>query len=239
MTTEHVKDLLPDIARPDVGIVAVSEWEVGTAERQQKLFEASTAAWEAIRWPETLLSINWLASLDGERALAYVQWANDTQFEEFRTTVRPALFARIQEALPDIQPSPARFYRLHRSRVRPDATPPGCIVIVRVEFEAPEETRQKAWIDTVFQALDAEENLHPGGLAAHFHVSADGAGVLNWAEWTDAAAHQEALDGSKQGTIGSNPLWQRVLTFPGMTAHGFRRYRFARSLSRARREHAA
>jgi hypothetical protein len=37
---------LPDITRPDVGTVLVSEWTVGTPERQRALVEAFAAAWE-------------------------------------------------------------------------------------------------------------------------------------------------------------------------------------------------
>ena len=72
VVTVHTR---PDLARPDAGIIAVSEFQVGGADQQQALFEASRADWDVLPWPETLLSIAWLASMDGQSApVAYVQW---------------------------------------------------------------------------------------------------------------------------------------------------------------------
>ena len=66
-----------------------AKFEVGGADQQQALFEASRAAWDTLPWPETLLSITWLASIDGQRALAYVQWRDDSEFEAYGRTHRP------------------------------------------------------------------------------------------------------------------------------------------------------
>jgi hypothetical protein len=220
----------PDVARPDAGIVAVSEFHVGGADQQQALFEASRAAWDTLPWPETLLSIAWLASLDGQHALAYVQWRDESGFEAFGRTHRPILAARLTAAMPTLTPAAPVFYRRYRSASRPDAPEPGCIVAVSVEFDGSDEARQRAWVDTVFDALASEAEPPAGGLGAHFHLSTDGTRVLNYAEWIDEASHIAALERSGIGAVGSGPKWRTVQTFPGLKASRVTRYRLDRRL---------
>jgi hypothetical protein len=218
------------MTRADAGIVAVSEFQVGGADRQQALFEASRAAWEGLPWPETLLSIAWLASLDGQSALAYVQWRDDSEFDAYGRTHRPILTARLRAACPELTPAPPVFYRRYRSGSRPDAPPAGCIVAVSVEFDGPDEARQRAWVDTVFDAIASEAEPPAGGLGAHFHLSLDGTRVLNYAEWVDEASHRAALERSGIGAVGSGPKWRTVQTFPGLKASRVTRYRLDRRL---------
>jgi hypothetical protein len=226
----RVVDTPPRIDRPDVGLVAVSEFQVGAPERLQALLDASAAAWATLPWPDTLLGITWLASLDGERALAYVQWRDDSEFDTYARVQRPALAEHFRAALPDLVPTPPIFYRLQRSGVRPDAPAPGCIVIVSVEFDGADAARQRAWIDTVFEAIASEPSPPAGGISGHFHASLDGTRVLNYAEWVDEASHRDALARSGQGAVGSGPKWREVQTFPGLKGSGVTRYRFARRL---------
>jgi hypothetical protein len=220
----------PDVDRPDAGIVVVSEVEVGGAFQQQALFDASRAAWDTLPWPETLLSITWLASIDGTRALAYVQWRDDSEFEAYARTHPPVLAARLKEAVPGLTLTPPVFYRRYRSARRPDAPIPGCIVVVSVEFDGADAARQRAWVDTVFDALAAEASPPAGGIGAHFHLSLDGTRVLNYAEWVDEASHRTALERSGIGAIGSGPKWRQVQAFPGVKASRVVRYRLDRRL---------
>ena len=223
-------DTLPQIDRPDAGIVAVTEFPVGTPERLQAILETSASAWATLPWPETLLSITWLASLDDTKALAYVQWKDDSEFEAYGRTHRPILAEHFRAALPDLTLAPPVFYRRYRSGVRPDAPVPGCIVVVAVEFEGADEARQRAWIDTVFDAIAAEATPPAGGISGHFHTSVDGTRVLNYAEWVDAASHQAAIERSGQGAVGSGPKWREVQAYPGLKASRVTRYRFVRRL---------
>ncbi len=220
----------PDVDRNDAGIVLVSEFEVGSAPQQQALFEASRAAWDTLPWPDTLLSITWLASIDGTRALAYVQWRDDSEFEAYGRTHRPVLAARLKEAMPGLTLTPPVFYRRYRSGRRPDAPIPGCIVVVSVEFDGVDETRQRAWVDTVFDAIAAEPSPPAGGIGAHFHLSLDGTRVLNYAEWVDEASHRAALERSGIGAVGSGPKWREVQAFPGLKASRVVRYHLDRRL---------
>ena len=220
----------PDLARPDAGLVVVTEFEVGGADQQQALFAASRAAWDVLPWPETLLSIAWLASTDGQRALAYVQWRDDSEFESYGRTHRPRLAAHFKDAFPALVPAPPVFYRRYRSGTRPDASEPGCIVIVSVEFDGADAARQRAWIDAVFDAIESDAAPPAGGLGGHFHVSVDGTRVLNYAEWVDEASHRAALERSGIGAIGSGPKWRAVQTFPGLKGSRVTRYRLDRRL---------
>lgn len=220
----------PDLTRPDATIVVVSEFQVGDPDDQQRLFDASRAAWDTLPWPATLLSITWLASLDGRRALAYVQWRDDSEFEAYGRTHRPEIAARLNHAVPSLSATPPVFYRRYRSGTRPDAPEAGCIVAVSVEFDGPDEARQRGWVDMVFEALAAEASPPAGGIAAHFHISLDGTRVLNYAEWVDEASHIAALERSGIGAVGSNPMWRNVQTFPGLKGSHVVRYRVARRL---------
>jgi hypothetical protein len=228
-----VSDSYPTVDDPAVGIVAVTSFAVGTPERLATLLDASAAAWRTLPWPETLAGITWLASLDGAHALAYVQWTSDAEFDAYGRTHRPVLAAHFAAALPDVRPAPPVFYRRYRSGTRPHAPAPGCVVIVSVEFDAADEARQRAWIDTVFEAMAAETSPPAGGIAGHFHVSTDGRRVLNYAEWVDEASHAAALARSAQGTVGIGPKWQDVRAFPGVVSSGVRRYQLARRLAPA------
>ena len=220
----------PDLTRPDATLVVVSEFQVGGPDEQQRLFDASRAAWDTLPWPATLLSITWLASLDGRRALAYVQWRDDSEFEAYGRTHRPVLAVRLKDAVPSLEATPPVFYRRYRSGTRPDAPDAACIVAVSVEFDGPDEARQRAWVDTVFEAIAAESSPPAGGIAAHFHVSLDGTRVLNYAEWVDEASHIAALERSGIGAVGTNPKWRDVQTFPGLKGSHVVRYRVARRL---------
>ena len=222
----------PAIDRPDAGIVAVTEFPTGTVEAQQALLDASAAAWTGLEWPQTMLSLTWLTSLDGAKALAYVQWESDAEFASYAQTHRPVLTERLRAALPGATLAPPTFYRRYRSGTRPDALVPGCVVIVSVAFDGPDEARQRAWIDTVFDALASEPEPPAGGISGHFHASTDGTRVLNYAEWVDAGSHRRALEGSGQGTIGSSPAWGKVRAFPGVASSDVTRYRIARSVGR-------
>ncbi|MFI7534388.1 antibiotic biosynthesis monooxygenase [Streptosporangium sp. NPDC049376] len=207
--TNLVRDLNPTLARADAGAVLVGRWPLRHTPPM-----AVTTAWENRPWPEGLVSVNVYVSTDGQDVLVYEQWADEPDGPYSPMGAEPVA------------------YRLYRSGLRENAPVPGCVVIVSVEFDGPDRERQERWVDTVFAALAAETDLHPGGISGHFHTSLDGTRVLNYAEWTDEASHQEALDNSGRGTVGSTPEWLRVLEFPGVRRNEFRRYHLHASLAR-------
>lgn len=223
----------PDVTRGDAGVVLVSEWSAGTAQRQRAVADALVTALDRPPWPEGLLSVNLFGSSDGSTVLNYAQWRSEEAYEAFVHRQRQSLVGRIDRGVTGIERTPAVRYRPYRSGVRTGASPPGCAVIVSVEFDGPDERRHRRWVDTVFEALEAETDLHHGGISGHFHISTDGRRVLNNAQWTSEEAHREAIERSGQGAVGSGPKRREVQEFPGVLSSGFKRYRLLRSLSAA------
>jgi hypothetical protein len=222
----------PTIGRPDAGVVLVSQWQVGTSERQRLAIEEATAAWKGIAWPDALLSVAWFASTDGESVFTYSQWTGDEGADAFARTDGPTFLQRLPEVVPGLEIRPPTRYRLYRSGARENAPTPGCVVVVSIEFDGPDPARQRHWVDLVFDALAAEPAPHPGGISGHFHVSVDGTRVLNYAEWTSDDAHRDAIERSGQGAVGAGPKWRDVQTYAGVVRSGFTRYQLLATLPR-------
>jgi hypothetical protein len=149
--------------------------------------------------PDGLLDVRWLEEVDGGGVVTYSQWS------------RP------------VDGDGAVAYRRYRSVGRASADRPvGCVVLVSVRFDRPGVAEE--WVDLVLAALAAEDEPDPGGISAHFHVGVDGTRVLNYAEWTSARAHVDAM-ARGGGAVGESPLWRQVRSFPGLTSSDVRRYR--------------
>ncbi|OXM51944.1 antibiotic biosynthesis monooxygenase [Amycolatopsis alba] len=157
--------------------------------------DAARAAFEE---REGLVSFTAYEGIDHDGAFTYEQWAAEDAIQ-----------------------GPA--FRLYRGQ-RGEGTP-GCLVIVSVEFEGPDERRQRDWIDLVFEALDSEPARPEGGISGYFHVSTDGTRVLNYAEWTSAEAHLAALAAPGANGIGTTDAWKKVQAYPGMSGGSVKRYR--------------
>ncbi|MDI3404865.1 antibiotic biosynthesis monooxygenase [Streptomyces cavernicola] len=221
---------LPEPRRDGVGVVLASTWSVGTPERQKATVAAITRAWESRDWPhEGLLSYSVHIGTDGSTLLHYSQWRDLDAYEEFVASAangRDGRNAEIDAAVPGIERQGLAKYEPYRGRSlneraeRADsARVPGCIVIVDVRFTGPDPARQRAWVDSVFAALDGDEP-HPGGISAHFHTSLDGTRVLNYAEWESEQAHVEALATPGEGVGAATEAWRRVQRHPGLAEGG-------------------
>lgn len=215
---------LPHIAGPHSNKIIVGEWTVDTPERQHATVNTFVEIWRETAWPEGLLLASLLLSTDGKSVVNYAQWKSDEAYDAFVQTTRQSIAERVNRAVPNIRRQPPVDYRLYRSGVRDGAPVPGCVVLVSVEFDGPDQARQRRWIDAVFEAIEGDPDLPPGGISAHFHVSIDGTRVLNYAEWTDEKAHQDAIDRSGNGTIRSGGKWRDIQTFPGLRSSVVRRY---------------
>ncbi|WHM39309.1 antibiotic biosynthesis monooxygenase [Streptomyces sp. BPTC-684] len=220
-------DALPDLRRPGVGVVKSSVWRMGTPERQRAAVEAIAKAWGSRDWPDVgLLSYSVYTGTDGDALLHYSQWQSEAAYQDFFRRLRDGRNAEIDAAVPGIERAGLHSYELYRSSgPRPgDPRTPGCIVIVDVEFEGPDPDRQRAWVDGVFEALDTDPDLPPGGISAHFHASLDGTRVLNYAEWESERAHIDALAVGSNGVGSKTPQRARVQNHPGVTGGGVTRY---------------
>lgn len=160
------------------------------------------AARAAFKSHEGLVSFTAYEGIDHDGAFTYEQWTSE-------------------DAIQGLDGAPVfHLYRGHRGEGAP-----GCLVIVSVEFEGPDERRQRDWIDLVFEALASEPARPQGGISGFFHVSTDGTRVLNYAEWTSAEAHLAALAAPGADGIGTTDAWKKVQTYPGMSGGSVKRYR--------------
>ncbi|MEV7191847.1 antibiotic biosynthesis monooxygenase [Streptomyces sp. NPDC093510] len=226
---------LPDPARRDGGLTFISTWSTGSPERQRATLDAIAKAWETRPWPhEGLLSYTVYAGADGSTVLHHSQWRDEDAYQDFFASSgngRDARNADIDAAVPGIDRLGLNKTRLYRSwtggRGRAGREP-GAIVIVQVDFEGPDPERQRAWADTVIEALDSGPADGSGLYAAHFHASTDGRRVVNYAEWESEQAHIDALASAGDGIGSPTPQWRRVREFPGVLDDGaVARYRFA------------
>ncbi|MDP8930900.1 MAG: antibiotic biosynthesis monooxygenase [Actinomycetota bacterium] len=214
-------DPLPDIERTDAGLITFSEWTLDSRERQQTAMDAAIDAWTHVPWPDGLLAHTCLGDAEGPTLRHHSQWTSAAAFEHFQRTDSPQHFASIQAAVGGrIDRHDLATYDLYRSFHSTSdldkARARGCIVVVDIFLEGPNPATQRAWVDAVFDALDAEA---PTGLiAAHFHTSTDGTRIVNYAEWTTAQAHRDALAAGVEGSINRDdaPEWRRVREFPGI-----------------------
>lgn len=217
---------LPDVADPAVTVVSVEKRDVANLIEQPSVADAVVAGWTQQSWPEHLRTVSCFVSIDpvaavgilrgtepGEgthlEVLTYAQWTS--------TPTAPAL----------------RTFERYRSYQPATPAPrPGCLVFVTIDFDGPDHDRQRQWIDGVVAALAAEPEPAPGLIAAHFHASTDGTQVLNYAEWTSAQAHRDALESGPNG-IGQAELaeWRHVHEFPGVTGNTVGRYALHRCLT--------
>lgn len=234
LTVNVQPDARPDFTRTGVGVVKVSTWDVATPERQRAAVEAISRTWQSRDWPDAgLLSYTVHVGEDGRTLLHYSQWRDEAAYQDFFRTFRDDRNAETDAAVPGIERLDLRSYELYRSGSHraDDRRVPGCVVIVDVEFEGPDAARQRAWVDVVFEALESEPHPRPGGISGTFHVSLDGARVLNYAEWESAQAHRDALAAPGDGIGSPTPQWAKVMNFPGVTGGGVNRYTPALSLS--------
>ncbi|MFJ3583729.1 antibiotic biosynthesis monooxygenase [Streptomyces sp. NPDC090127] len=225
-------DARPDLYRPGVGLVLVSTWQVGTPERQRATVDAIAGAWKSRDWPDAgLLSYSVYLGTDGDTLLHYSQWTGEEAYQGFLRTLRDDRNAEIDAAVPGIvRAGIHRYAPPYRSAVLSEesaAAVPASVAFAEVEFDGPDSARQRAWVDDVCAALDESAGTRPahGGIAAHFHLSTDGARVLDYVEWESLRAQEEW-----QGADASADAWARVRRFPGLSGSLARRCTPALSL---------
>jgi quinol monooxygenase YgiN len=177
-------DRLPDVTRNDVGTILVSSQYVGSQDRQLALAGATESDWLHRPLPDGLVSLSCFLSGDGETVMVYGQWTDDEAQRTFADATNQPLTGGM-----DLR-EPVR-YRLYRSATSDQDQQPGCVITATFDVDGPE--RQRHIADALLDA-SARIGALPGAISAHFHLSTDGSRVLNYAEWTDLAAHDAAVD---------------------------------------------
>ncbi|MFF7870047.1 antibiotic biosynthesis monooxygenase [Streptomyces qaidamensis] len=211
----------PDPTDPRIGAPFFSTWRLGTPERQRQAVEAIGRTWERRPWPTAdLLGYHVYAGQDGSTLMHYSQWSSAQAFEAFVKVHRQERVDEVDTAVPGIERVGLARYRRYRSRERAvgDTRVPGLVVTVRIDFEAGGEGRREEWTDLVLKAVEDDPEGHAGLLSAHFHMSADGGHVLNYAEWESDEAYDRALAAPR------TDAWERVRTYPGMAGVTGSRY---------------
>jgi heme-degrading monooxygenase HmoA len=229
-TPDLTRNRLPEVRRPDAGLVLISEWFVSTPERQRIAAEATMAGWEAFPWPEGLVSHSVFAAEGGKTVTHYSQWTSQEAVDAFRAIDRPhearagSRARMILDALPGAERLGVASYKLHHSSVWNDGIAPGCVVFVRFETDGLEAQQR------LFAALAPDGVLPPAPpaslAAAHFHLGTDGRRAVVYSEWESAEDHR-AWD---QATAA--PQRRQRIEALGACLRGFQRCRLLASLTR-------
>ncbi len=222
---------LPDITRPDVSLVVVSECPAVRPDRQRATAELLLASWERLPWPSDLLSLSAFSSSDGETVLSYAQWKSAAPAPELTRTCGALPWRGMDPAPRGLELAGPVAYRLHGSAVRERVIAPGCIVVVSLALDRPSGSRQRQWIEALFDATVADPDPPAGRISGHFHLGADGVHMLVYTEWTSEEAHREA-------TLRPEPLalgleWHRGQALTGLATVRLKRYHLLRSLALA------
>ncbi|GAA1906878.1 antibiotic biosynthesis monooxygenase [Streptomyces durmitorensis] len=156
---------LPDPARAEGGLVFLSTWSTGTAERQRATVEAIAEAWGSRPWPhEGLLSYTVYAGADGSTVAHRSHWRDDEAYQDFFAHGRDERNAEIDKAVPGIE-----RLGLHKTRLRGGvARAAGDVRVVGV---------------VVISEGEGLPGAAPGLISVHFHETTEGGRVLRYEEW--------------------------------------------------------
>ncbi|MET9833355.1 hypothetical protein ABZ078_29545 [Streptomyces sp. NPDC006385] len=215
-------EIPPEVTRADACTVVITVRHAGDAALQQVLAEAAANGREQGPWPGGLLSWSLFASTDGQALMAYEQWADDASLDAALASPAPYV-----PGIVGTEPSAPVRYRLHRSHVSVAGhAEAGCVVTPVFDVDGPE--RQRHFIDEVF-TMTKDVPPMPGSIAAHFHTSADGTRVFNYAEWTGEQAHIDAVTADNPQRIRSRITGE----IEGVRPCGYRRWHLHTALTTA------
>ncbi|MFD0021782.1 hypothetical protein [Streptomyces sp. NPDC058382] len=185
-----------DLVQPTARTALLSEWLTGTSERSRAAAAAVTEEWAAAETPPGRLAQHVFLSTDGTGLLFYAQWTSDEEHLAWARAHRADSVGRVDTLVPGIERPGLDRTRLHRSVVHDAVRPAGVFVV------------------TTVAAVDAESVVGPapGLLAAHVHLTSDGARAIVITEWSDAASHDVA-------GAGDAPFRRYTLHGPAKSAH--------------------
>ncbi|MFI7643185.1 hypothetical protein [Nonomuraea sp. NPDC049400] len=209
-------------AVPDAdGMALFGTWRVGSPHRQEAAAQVTAAAWQARPWPGAgLRSYAVLAGDDGDTLLHVAQVTDPGGARGQDLSWKQ----EVDEAVPGIERSGITAARLQRSTPAYGPTEQaGCVVLVTRDFDDPDVERAHALVEAVFEG-SAHTPPARGLIRASFYVSLDGSQVFNYALWTSADAHEEAI-GNRPPQLEDNPRWRQAHAWLGLTSTTFQRFR--------------
>ncbi|GAB3705615.1 hypothetical protein [Nocardiopsis oceani] len=187
-------DRPPNFQAPNTDLVVSSAWVLRTPERQRAAADALVESWRSSDWPPCLHSYSILIGTDGSTLHHYSRWEGERAFADFQARQRDERVAPVDESVPGIVRQGLQRYRPYRgTQVSEPTVSPGTVVIVTGTFA--NSTEIKAFIDGMLDSdtPDDEPTGSDGLVSAHFHVSLDGTGLLNYAQWTDDVAYRKGM----------------------------------------------
>lgn len=209
-----------NIRDPRCAAVISSQWTLPTADAQRVTAEAALGA-----MPVTpgLLTFSLFRGIDDFTLFLLSQWIDEAAREAYiEASAKPR--AAVDAASPDIVRDWRRPASLYRSFIGDESAGQDCLVVVQQSLNRASPEVQRDWADTAITALKSQAEPAPGLGAASFFLSADGAHILNVAEWRSAAAHRAWLSREHRG---ESPEWRALLSHPGSARGGdVRRYGF-------------
>ncbi|KLD75257.1 hypothetical protein XhyaCFBP1156_00700 [Xanthomonas hyacinthi] len=128
-----------------------------------------------------LHALAWLESLGAAPDLLYAQCGGDAT-------------AQLGRSLRPRAPAPRltlQRYRRIRSGVSDPQCLPGCVVVTWLPTR--DAAQAQHYANAAFAALQDGAHALRGLIASHLHLSADGRGLLDYAEWSSADAQRRAL----------------------------------------------
>jgi hypothetical protein len=169
------------LAQPGAGTILISEWIVGTPERQRAAAAALLGEWEQLSAgfrPEAFVQLACFASADGGVLLSHAQWASDDAHRAFVREHRAAMVGRIDRAVPGIErPGLVRFRLLHS--IVPETAPQPADALVMLGAKARTHEDARRWADAVAAESRAARAARDAAVGpTHVLVSTDGRKAL-------------------------------------------------------------
>ncbi|WP_084211348.1 antibiotic biosynthesis monooxygenase [Pseudonocardia acaciae] len=215
---------VPDLDRAGVALVVVSVWELAIPDLQRRLADLAV---DTLGPREGLVSHACMLGTDGTTLLHYQQWSDEASAREFGADGQLDWHGAVDEVVPGTVRGPARGYEVYRGRrFAGEAVRTGCVVVVDRLFDRPDRERARRWVDSMF-ALPEPDAPMPGAIAAHFHLSTDGARAFNFAQWTTERAHRRVSSAAVEELASARedkPEWRAAESAPGLVRTSFRRY---------------
>ncbi|GAB3743184.1 hypothetical protein [Nocardiopsis nanhaiensis] len=208
-TAARVTSQPPNFQNPNAGLVVSSAWVLGTPERQHAAAHAVVESWRSRHWPPGLHSYSILIGTDGSTLRHYSRWDGEQAFAQFQAREQDEQGTPVDDAVPGIDRQGLQRYRPYRgTQATEPAVDPETVVIVTGTFAHSAEI--ESFVDGMLDSDTPEDEPTgtDGLVSAHFHVSLDGAGLLNYAQWTDDTAYRKGM-----GLGSDDPLPPGVGTF--------------------------
>lgn len=202
-------------------------WQVGTLQRQQAAADAIAEAWRNRPWPGPGLRSYTVLAADDDTTLLHFSQVNDLDEVPAQDLTWKQ---EVDAAVPDIDRT--GVFAAKRRESTPTYGPAaraGCVVLVTRVFDGPDTGRANRLVDTVFRST-ADTTPADGLLSAHFYVNTDGTRVFNYALWTTAEAHRQAIE-HRPARLEASTQWQKAHAWPGLLDTTFQRFRPALQLT--------